>query len=95
MGKRFAPEYANIFMAKWEEEVLVKCEKKPLHFLRYLDDIWDIWEGTEEEFEHFMLVLNAHDPSINWNLNVTQKRLTIWVRLCLKANDFRVLINQT
>lgn len=28
MGKKFAPAYANIFMAKWEEEVLAKCKKK-------------------------------------------------------------------
>lgn len=25
MGKKFAPAYANIFMAKWEEEALAKC----------------------------------------------------------------------
>lgn len=64
MGKRFAPAYANIFMANWEEEVFVKCQKKPIHYLRYLDDIWGIWEGSKEEFEMFLSVLNTHDPSI-------------------------------
>lgn len=64
MGKRFAPAYANIFMANWEEEVFVKCQKKPLYYLRYLDDIWGIWEGSREDFEMFLSVLNAHDPSI-------------------------------
>lgn len=64
MGKKFAPAYANIFMADWEGEALAKCPKKPLHYLRYLDDIWGIWCYSEEDFEEFMGILNSHDPSI-------------------------------
>ena len=29
MGKRFAPEYANIFMAKFEQEINQLADKKP------------------------------------------------------------------
>lgn len=64
MGKRFAPAYANIFMAFWEEDVFGKCPKKPFCYLRYLDDIWGVWEGSQEEFDGFVRILNSHDPSI-------------------------------
>lgn len=64
MGKKFAPAYANIFMANWEEGALSKCPKKPLHFLRYLDDIWGVWSYSIEEFQEFIHILNSHDPSI-------------------------------
>lgn len=64
MGKQFTPAYANIFMANWEEEVFVKCEKKPFFYLRYLDDIWGIWEGSQEGFHDFVKILNSHDSSI-------------------------------
>ena len=64
MGKRFAPAYANIFMANWEEEVFNKCHIKPLKYYRYLDDIWGLWSGSESDFIEFMSILNAHDPSI-------------------------------
>lgn len=64
MGKRFAPAYANIFMANWEEGVFMKCKKKPLHYLRYLDDIWGVWDDTQEEFQAFLAILNSYDPSI-------------------------------
>ena len=37
MGKRFAPAYANIFMAEWEMTALASCSKKTLHYYRYLD----------------------------------------------------------
>lgn len=54
MGKKFAPAYANIFMANWEEGALSKCPKKPLYFLRYLDDIWGIWTHSEGDFNQFL-----------------------------------------
>lgn len=72
MGKKFAPAYANIFMASWEEEALVKCAKKPLHYLRYLDDIWGIWTESLEEFHDFINTLNSHDPSIKLKHEVNE-----------------------
>ena len=65
MGKKFAPAYANIFMADWEEKALAKCPKKPLHYYRYLDDIWGIWTYSRESFDEFIKVLNTHDASIS------------------------------
>ncbi|KAL2076412.1 hypothetical protein ACEWY4_027991 [Coilia grayii] len=64
MGKKFAPAYANIFMAVWEEEALTKCDKQPLHYFRYLDDIFGIWTHTPQDFEQFTNILNNHNPSI-------------------------------
>lgn len=64
MGKKFAPAYANIFMANWEAEALSKCPKQPDCYVRYLDDIWGLWTGTIGEFEQFLKILNDHDPSI-------------------------------
>ena len=37
MGKKFAPSYANIFMADWEESALEKAPLKPLHYYRLLN----------------------------------------------------------
>ena len=43
MGKKFAPNYANLFLSEWEEKALEKCPKKPECYFRYLDDIFIIW----------------------------------------------------
>ena len=64
MGKKFAPSYANIFMARWEEKVLATCSKLPLVYLRYLDDIFGVWTHTESEFNCFFRTLDSFDPSI-------------------------------
>lgn len=64
MGKKFAPSYANIFMAKWEEEALASWQPKPLSYYRFLDDIWGIWTGTEDQFKCFTDHLDNFHRSI-------------------------------
>ena len=49
MGKKFAPNYANIFMAKWEKEALKKCPKEPQVYFRFLDDIFIIWPHSRDD----------------------------------------------
>lgn len=70
MGKRFAPSYANIFMAWWEEEALDKCPLKPLYYFRYLDDIWGVWIYSLEDFNDFINTLNSHDASIQLKFEI-------------------------
>lgn len=64
MGKRFAPSYANIFMAQWEKAVLATCPLKPIIYLRYLDDIFGIWTHSEQEFQAFIKILDSFNPAI-------------------------------
>lgn len=88
MGKRFAPAYANLFMANWEEEVLAKCPKKPLHYLRYLDDIWGIWCYSKQEFEEFLGILNSHDPSIKLKYEMDDKSIDFLDTTVYKGPSF-------
>ena len=60
MGKKFAPNYANLFLAEGEEKAL-ECVLKPSVYWRFLDDIW---EHSKEEFYKFANILNTHHPSI-------------------------------
>ena len=75
MGKKFAPNYANIFMAQWEQEALSKCHKKPLLYLRYLDDIFIIWTHSEAEFQSFFETLNQHHESIKLKSTVSHSTI--------------------
>lgn len=75
MGKKFAPNYANIFMAEWEQEALDKCDKKPLLYLRYLDDIFIIWTHSDEDFQSFFRTLNEHHDSIKLKSSVSDSSI--------------------
>ena len=75
MGKKFAPSYANIFMAKWESEALQKCQKHPQTYFRYLDDIFMVWPHSKEEFEQFFEILNSHDTNIKLKYTISEKEV--------------------
>lgn len=64
MGKKFAPSYANIFMAEWEKEVFKRCNYLPLVYLRFLDDIFLIWPYSRKKFDTFLSILNSYHPSV-------------------------------
>lgn len=103
MGKRFAPSYANIFMAHWEENALKKCPKKPLYYFRYLDDIFGLWTFSKEDFQDFITILDTHDPSIRLKHVLNQERIdfldtTIYKGPSFSANqtlDIKVFFKET
>lgn len=88
MGKKFAPAYANIYMANWESEVFLKCHKKPIHYLRYLDDIWGIWDGSEKEFWEFVDILNGHNTSIQLKTTIDRKSIDFLDTTVFKGPNF-------
>lgn len=88
MGKKFAPAYANIFMANWEREVFLKCKVKPAYYLRYLDDIWGIWTGSKREFEEFVEILNSHDPSIRLKTEICAQSIDFLDVTVFKGPEF-------
>ena len=90
MGKKVAPAYANIFMANWEEEVFSKCRVKPAHYYRYLDDVWGIWLGSRLEFQEFMTVLNAHDPSIQLTYELSDRTIGFLDTTIYEGPDFNL-----
>lgn len=75
MGKKYAPAYANIFMAKWEKEALAKCTLHPHFYRRYQDDIIVIWNHGMDEFWHFFNTLNTHHPTIKLTATVDLKSI--------------------
>ena len=54
MGTKCAPSYANIFMGWFEEKFIFPLLTNLSDFyLRFIDDIFLIWNGTKTEFDDF------------------------------------------
>lgn len=88
MGKRFAPAYANIYMADWEETAFQKCKLLPVIYLRFLDDIWGVWTHSKEEFETFVQTLNSHHTSIKIEPQLSEKETNFLDTTVFKGSDF-------
>ena len=71
MGQPFAPSIANIYVGLMEEQFLQSCSKTPLIWLRYIDDIFGIWEGTKDEFYAFISNLNNFNPHLDFTYTIS------------------------
>ena len=54
MGTKAAVAFANIFMAKIENQILENSEVKPLEWVRFVDDIACFWDATKDEVVQFV-----------------------------------------
>ena len=59
MGTALAPNYANLFMDKFETKALKGYPLKPLIWKRFIDDIFLIWTHGQQELEKFVEYLNV------------------------------------
>ena len=89
MGKKFAPNYANLFLAEWEGNALEKCVLKPSVYWRFLDDIFMIWEHSKEDFYKFVKILNTHHPSITVKAELSSESMHFLDTVVYKGNRFQ------
>jgi hypothetical protein len=70
MGKSYAPNFANLYMSEWEGHILTKLPgPKPKLWLRYLDDIFGIWESSLADLQMFVELINEFDKNIQVTYN--------------------------
>jgi hypothetical protein len=69
LGKRFAPNSANIYLIKFDKAAVVSdFIIKPQHYFRFIDDTFFIWCGSLYELKEFEVSLNDLIPGIKVTL---------------------------
>ena len=66
MGTKVAPSFANLFMADFEKKHVSTYHSKPSIWLRYIDDIFLIWEHSLNDLQTFLEHLNTCHPTIKF-----------------------------
>ncbi|XP_040285737.1 vomeronasal type-2 receptor 26-like [Bufo bufo] len=73
MGTRFAPSYANLFMANWEDEYIQPILGADLVlWKRYIDDVIFIWRGTDLALGSFLSNINLNDQNLQFTANLSK-----------------------
>ena len=62
-------------MGQWEAKLLQQAKAKPLLYVRYVDDIFDLWDRTEGQIEEFHKLANSIDESTEVDLRTSDKSL--------------------
>ena len=75
MGTPMAPNYANLFMAKFEEEVITSYHAstghKPMVWFRYIDDIFLIWTHGNKELDDFISYIDTYSDRKEMKSTIT------------------------
>ena len=74
MGTRAAPNFANVYMGRFEQEFVYESEwsKFLLDCVRFIDDIFLVWIGNKETPMNFIKCLNAAVPSIKFTHEISR-----------------------
>ena len=75
IGTKFAPTYANLFMAGLEKKIFENTNFKPLLWLRYLDDIFCIWTEGFERLQEFYQYLNLFHQTIKFTVEFSKEQI--------------------
>ena len=68
-----APNYANIFMGKFEKTYIYPYINQFSNFYcRFVDDIFFIWNGTVIQLQEFIKKLNNHYPTIKFDFKFSK-----------------------
>ena len=77
MGSKCSPPYANLFMGNFEDKLTYpKIENEYACYHRFIDDIFMIWTGTEEEFLSFFEDINRQHKSIKFDYNYSKSEIS-------------------
>ena len=88
MGSPFAPNYANIFMDYIERRILDSApdNKKPILWLRFIDDIFAIWTYDHYSLHQFFEHMNIIHPTIKFEMSQSRDRIPFLDTLVLLNN---------
>ena len=66
MRTKMAPKYVNIFMHQLKTKFMSQSSKKPLQYLRYMDNIWVVWTHGKDTLLDFIVNANHLHPIIKF-----------------------------
>ena len=89
MGTKMAPAYANIFMGNLEPTLREAGGDHILLWKRFIDDIFVIWMGTEQQFLEFMDKLNSIHTSIKFTYECSENEITFLDVTLYKGERFK------
>ena len=93
MGSPMAPAYASLFMGKLEQDFLKSRSLAPSIWLRFLDDIFMVWDHSIESLHSFIDALNSFHPSIKFTYNISTKTVNFLDVTVSKSENLEFVTN--
>ncbi|XP_067016780.1 uncharacterized protein [Acropora muricata] len=88
MGTKMAVAFANIFMSEVETEILKANDTKPLHWKRYIDDVFSLWGCERDKIQLFIKEANKHHATIKFTAEISEKEINFLDTTIFKGERF-------
>lgn len=80
MGVSFSPSFANITMAWWEKTIAWDSSNqlevdKIILWVRFIDDLFIIWNGTQDSFNEYFIKLNNNKIGLSFTAKSSKKEI--------------------
>ena len=66
IGTKMVPTYANLFMDRLKRTLISEARIKPYLWLRYTDDVFMVWTGSEQELIEFLNYIDEAHATIKF-----------------------------
>jgi len=93
MGTKVAPSFANIFMADFEDTFVYNYHTQPLIWLRYIDDIFMIWDKGSDSLQEFLSHLNSCHNTIKFTSEISSEKVNFLDTTVLIDTDRKLYTN--
>ena len=89
MGTRAAPNFAKIYMGRFEDEFVYQAHwyECILDWIRFIDNIFMIWKGDSNSLEEFIKDLSNAAPSINFTHEVSKRQVNFPDTTIIKSEN--------
>ena len=76
MGTKCAPTYASLYMGWFENKYIIpRIQQHVAMYVRYIDDIFFVWKGSERELKEFLEIINTLHPTIKFDFAYSRERI--------------------
>ena len=89
MGNIMAPSYSGIFMGELEKKLIEPGADKIKLWVRYIDDIFVVWQGPQTDFEHFVQQCNKLHPTIKFTSECSETEINFLDMTIHKGTNFQ------
>ncbi|CAJ0948286.1 unnamed protein product [Ranitomeya imitator] len=80
---------ANLFLGAWERDIFLSNPvvhiDKVHHWIRYIDDVFFVWEGTVEQLHQFISTLNGNELNIKLTFTYGGKINFLDLDICVSS----------
>ena len=87
MGKTYAPGLADLYLEHLDDEAKSGFKIKPLHYYRFLDDIFFVWIGTLQELDEYERFLNSLIKGIKITFTISSEKVDFLDTTVYKLNE--------